>query len=367
MGVYRLENFNVPDIASLNTRGLSIPADTAYASTQMVVMSDTTLAGATINRRGLRITYNTASASNSQGQLYGLPFPTNGEGYMSFRLRVNNNGSARMVVFRLNMIAAATNAINTTFWYMNSNLFGPTNNGQQTTTQPVTFAFNYDKFYTVEIYRSAAGAYKVWLDDFLMSPPAGTSIVNPATPGFLYLLVSNVTTISPPPAITIDMLDFVSVDRSNPGLQYRPGRTARILPVAATADVITEWTGGDGTAHYSQLSDFVNTVNATGYITSNVVGKREQYQQGGVLAGFESLQQVLSVGAESYLGNFGGATHVLTTEANFGAGNVSTGDIMLPPTSSYSYRPLYLDKKPDGNNWTIADLSAVKTGFSIKS
>jgi hypothetical protein len=361
-----MENFNVPDIASLNTRGLSIPADNGFATTQIVTMSDTTPAGTTINRRGLRITY-TIGSSGGSGQLYGLPFPANGEGYMSFRLRVNNNGSARMVAFRLNMIAAATNGVNTTFWYMNSNLFGPTSNGQQTSAQPATFNFAYDKFYTVEIYRSATGAYKVWLDDFLLQAPAGTSIVTPATAGFLYLLVSNVTTVSPPPAITVDMLDFVSVDLSNPGLQYRPGRTSRILPVAATADVITEWTGGDGTAHYSQLSDFTNTVNATGYITANVVGKREQYQQGGVLAGFESLQQVLSVGAESYLGNFGGASHTLTTEANFGAGTVSTGDIMLAPTGSYVYRPLYLDKKPDGSNWTIADLSTVKTGFSIKS
>ena len=366
MSVYRMENFNVLDIASLNVRGLSIPADNGFATTQIVTMSDTTPDGTAINRRGLRITYSIGNSGGS-GSLYGLPFPTNGEGYMSFRLRVNNNGSARMVAFRLNMIAAATNGVNTTFWYLNSNLFGPTSNGQQTTAQPVTLNFSYDKFYTVEIYRSAAGAYKVWLDDFLLQAPAGTSIVTPGTPGFLYLLVSNVTTVSPPPAITIDMLDFVSVDLTGTGLKYRPGRSARVLPVAASADVITQWTGGDGTAHYSQLSDFTSVVSSNGYITANEVGKREQYQQAGALAGYSALPQVLSVASETYAANMGGAAHTLTMESDLGSGIEALGDIQLPANSGYLYRPLYSDKKPDGSNWSIADLSALKAGFSIKS
>lgn len=366
MGVYRMENFNVPDVASLVTRGMVIPADTSGFSTQVVLMSDVNAAGATINRRGLRFSHTVSNAPNGT-QYYGLPFPTNGEGYMSFRLRVNNNGSARMVVLKVNLGATVTNVVNSTFWYLNSNLFGPTNNGQQTTTQPVTFNFSYDKFYTVEVYRSAAGVYKVWLDDFLLTAPAGTSIVAPSTAGYLQFSLGNVTSVSPPPVMTIDMLDFVSVDLSNPGLQYRPGRTSRVIPVTATADAITEWTGGDGTAHYSQLSDFANTVSSNGYITANTVGKREQYQQGGVLAGYESLAQVLSVGAETYLGNFGGASHTLTTEVDVGAGPVSMGDILLAPSGAYQYRPVYADKKPDGTNWSIADLSAVKTGFSIKS
>lgn len=366
MSVYWMENFNVPDTAALNARGMAIPANRSGYSTQMVLMSDTTADGTVISRRGLRISHDVNGAPNGT-EFYGLPFPVNGEGYMSFRMRVNSNGSPRIAVLRINLTATKTNVANTSFFLLNSNIFGPTATGNYTGTQPVTFPFNYDQFYTVEVYRSAAGAFKVWLDDFLLPAPAGTSILTPVVPGQLQLAIGNVTSVSPPPVIAIDILDFVSVDLTGTGRTYRPGRTARVLPVTASADIITDWTGGDGTPHYSQLSDFASVVSSNGFITANEVGKREQYQQSGVLSGYSPLQQVLSVAAEPYAANMGGAAHTLTMEADVGSGIQSMGDIQLPAASGYVYRPLYSDKKPDGSNWSIADLSALKAGFSIKS
>lgn len=366
MSVYWMENFNVPDVAALNARGLTIPANRAGFSTQVVLMSDTTSDGTVISRRGLRITHDVNSAPNGI-EFYGLPFPANGEGYMSFRMRVNNNGSARMVVFRVNLMSTKTNQNNTAFFMMNSNLLGPTTTGQIQPTLASSFPFSYDKFYTVEVYRSAAGVYKVWLDDFLLQAAPGTSIIAPSVTGQLQLAIGNTSGVSPPPSITTDILDFVSVDLTGTGLKYRPGRTSRVLPVTATADLITEWTGGDGTAHYSQLSDFASVVSSNGYITANEVGKREQYQQAGVLSGYSNLAQVLSIASETYAANMGGAAHTLTMEADVGAGITSMGDVQLPAGGTYLYRPLYADKKPDGTNWSIADLSALKSGFSIKS
>jgi hypothetical protein len=360
MGVYRMENFEVPDIASLNVRGFTIPANNSNFTTAIQSFTDQG-----VTRKRLQI--NHLIDANQGRYMIGLPFPTSGAGYLSFKMRTVNNGNSRQLIQRvsLNMGTGAANVSNNVLWEMTNNKIGTTASGQEVGAQVNTLPYNFDTDYKVEAYRSATGDYRIWIDDFLILPTSGVSLIAPGVQGSLQLVFGTQNGVSPPPTITTYIWDLVAVDPATAGLQYRPGRTARVLPVTATADVITEWTGGDGTAHYSQLADFVAAPGATGYITANVVGKREQYQQGNILAGFG--QQVLSVGFEHYVANAGAAAHTLTAELDTGSGIVSVADLLLPSGGAYQFAPVYQGKKPDNTNWTYADVAALKSGFSIKS
>lgn len=360
MAVYRMENFDVDEVSALVTRGFLLPANDGRFITSLGSVVENGL-----SRKTLRVSHSIVG----NGPIYyiGLPFPTNGEGYLSFRMRVTSNGNNRQNIQRIALTRSSTSTIplNSLFWKASTGSIGPTTNGTGTGGFVNSLPFAFDTWYTIEVYRSSTGAYRIWVDDFLIQPAPGTTVLAPATAGFLYLAFGYENPVLPPPAIITDIADFVAVDTIGDGLKYRPGKTARVLPVSASSDVISEWTGGDGSPHFSQLANFTSVIAADGYITAGEVGKREQYQQSGIVPGFG--QEVLTVGAEHFVNSVGGAVHTLTAEMDTGSGIQPVSDLLMAPGAGYVYRPVYLAKKPDGTNWTYADVAAVKSGFSIKS
>lgn len=360
MGVTLMENFEIGDPTVLTQKGWSLP------SGQGVSFSIQTQTENGVARKFLR-----QSIGNPLVQFFpiGIPIPASKAFYLSFRLRSQDlirNVDLRFHVVTNTAIASINSyaiAYATTVgaggkWRLQP---GGTDTGEGK-------IFDLNTWVTVEVLRDATGTTRVWLDDILLYKPG----VVPTAPAanFVYIgwLVTG-TNISKGANSYWDISDVVVVDPATPGLQNRPGSKSRVVPVPFVSDVSAQWDAPAGVTapHYSLMADYPAAVDTAKVLTGETVGDREQYQAAALPQVVTGADQVLSVQIEQRAANAGGVPHAFATEVNVGSGNVEVAQNQLAGLEAFSYRPVYLDKKPDGTNWTAADVAAMKAGFTIKS
>ena len=228
--------------------------------------------------------------------------------------------------------------------------------------------FGMQEWITLEVLRKSDGSMRVWVNDILLYM-AGATINAPAD-NYVYIGRLQVAgTSGTQTTCGWEFMDTVVVDPATAGLQNRPGSASRVLSVPFTSDLVTQWTlsGGATGAHYPYMATYPDSVGSSTVLIGDTPGQREQYQSGMLPAVVSGANQVLALQIEQRAANIGGSPHTFATEIDIGSGITEVAQNQLPGSSGYLYRPIYLDKRPDGNNWTAADIAALKAGFSIKS
>ncbi|QJI52252.1 hypothetical protein [Cronobacter phage JC01] len=358
MGVTLMENFDC-DVGALVERGWVMPATTTNVFTAIEQFTEN---GITRNcfRHSMSMSYYGFGAFYP----FRIPLPASKEFFVSFRMRYPNasriNSSTAWSV-STNSGRSAANLVLEVYPADAYSSVYLKNNGQVAGSP--SYRFNHQTWATIEMQRKADGSTKVWVDDMLLySANANTTA---SADNYLYMGVVNAGQGS-----TIDgyqIADVVVIDPTTAGLQNRPGSSERVLSLAASADVLAQWTaiGGATEPHNQLMKNYPATVDTTKVLQGDTAGQREQYSLADFPAGFGT--QLLTLGFEQRANNPGSSPHVFTTEVDLGAGPVGVADNTVAPGATYSYRPVYVASKPGGGTWTAADIPALKIGFSVKS
>lgn len=374
MAIIVAENFNFADTthaniqAALIARGYALTNDRTMWSNTAI----TTQVENGVTRPFLNMSMNYYAGNGNTFNGFGLPLTNNTNPfYLSFRLRLAANSASGMVEFGVDTQGSVNVGTNRLLRVLPSSgqMAVYPGSGSSASDGGKFLLMPFNKWVTLEIYRAADGKIKVWVDDMLLlgastftnaSPLAGNPRVYlGAFRNGSYIQGTYLWQIS----------DVVLVDAALPGLQYRVGSTGRVEAVPYTADVTAEWAPPAGVTdpHNTLMSSWVATPDATKILTGTAAGQREKYQVGAVPKSRADNDVVLAVGIERRANNAGGAAHTFASEIDVGAGNVEVDNVTLPAGAGYQYIPKFMDKKPDGSNWTMADVAAMKSGFVVKS
>lgn len=294
-----------------------------------------------------------------------FPIPATKSFYFSARIRSAITGTPHGNL-RFFMGTVANNAANQNFGYIEA--LGTTQwqmHAGVRSSNP-TYTFPRNAWVTVEIYRAADGTSQIWLNDLLF---VYDQTVSAPTDNYIFFGPGQSAAVSTAYSAPWHIADVVVVDPDTPGLQYRPGARHRVVSTPFVSDTIAQWdlpAGASGT-HYPIVSKFQTTPANINILTGDTPGEREQYQSGNVPLSQPTYDKVLSVELEQRLNNTGGATHVLANEIDLGSGITEVATQTLAGASGWQYKPVFMDKKPDGSNWSLADLPNLKAGYSIKS
>lgn len=360
MGVTVMENFEVGDPAVLIEKGWVFPA-----SNSVSIQAETENG---VARKKLRVIKN--MLANSFDAIK-VPIPASKAFYFSARIKWYANvgsvdGSLRFYIATSGTFAGANTAGNA-FLGITPVTGGfmayAFNNG----SNPGKF-FATAEWVTVEVLRRADGSARVWVNDVLLYVANAT--MNAPADNFVYFGRAQSGGGSGGNfSYGWDYMDVVVVDPATPGLQNRPGSKSRVLSVPFVSDVTAQWVppAGVTTSHYQLMADYPAAVDTSRILTGDEVGKRDQYQAGAVPVVVTGANKVLSVQIEQRAANPGGTQHSFATEVDVGTGIQEVAQNVLSGGTAFGYRPVFLDKKPDGSNWTTADVAAMKAGFSVKS
>lgn len=360
MGVTVMENFEVGEPAALIDKGWVFPASN---STSIVAEAENG-----VSRKKLRVSR--AMQANTFDAMK-VPIPASKAFYFSARIKWYANVGSIDSSLRFYISTSGT--------FTGANTAGNAFLG----ITPVTggfmaYAFNSGanpgKFFatadwvTVEVLRRADGSARVWVNDVLLYVAGAT--VNAPADNFIYFgRAQNGGGSGGNFSYGWEYMDVVVVDPATPGLQNRPGSKSRVLSVPFVSDVSAQWVppAGVTTSHYQLMADYPAAIDTSRILTGDEVGKRDLYQAGAVPVVVPGADKVLSVQIEQRAANAGGTQHSFATEVDVGSGIVEVAQNTLAGGTSFGYRPVFLDKKPDGSNWTAADVAAMKAGFSVKS
>jgi hypothetical protein len=359
MGVVLMENYEVDSPAALTDKGWVLPTTSVNTITAFTENG--------ITRKSL--VSDRIVAGNSFDPIK-IPVPASKFFYFSTRVRWASSGigdsGLRLSVSSANTYAGAINAAYSfafaqpqgTGWRIFANA--------TTSGQYVDFGVN--EWITLEILRKADGTIRVWVNDILLYTP---SVVN-TWPVDNYIYVGRVQvggSSGGSARFGWQFADTVVIDPSTAGLQNRPGSKSRVVSVPFVSDVSAQWQLPSGVtgAHYPFMADYPATVDTTRILTGDTAGQREQYQSGALPMVVTGADKVLSLMMEQRPSNGGGTSHSFATEVDVGSGIVEVAQNQLAGGAAFSYRPIFLDKKPDGSDWTASDIAALKAGFSIKS
>lgn len=359
MGVTLMENYEVGGSAALVEKGWVFPANNTITFDNQVENS--------VNRKKMTVAKNLIP---NVFDAIKIPIPASKAFYFSTRIRWNRpdlpDTSMRFYL--------ANNAdVNAAFSPTNMFCFAyPVGAGWRfCANNSLTAAIKdtaLQEWITIEVLRKADGTARVWFNDNLMY----ISGMNITAPGDNYLYIGRAQAGGGSGGNFLwgwEYMDTVVVDPATPGQQNRPGASARVLSVPFTADLVAEWTpaAGVSTPHRSLMANYPAVPVTADLLTGTEVGKREQYQAGAVPVVVPNADKVLSVQIEQRAANPGGTPHSFATEVDAGAGRQEVAQNSLAGGSGFVYRPVFLDKKPDGTVWTAADVAAMKAGFSLKS
>lgn len=361
MGVTVMENFEVGGITALTEKGWVFPGSNTLAIVSEVENS--------VTRKKLRVSRN--MLANSYDALK-VPIPASKAFYFSVRIRYYANvggspdSSMRFYISTIGTFAGA-NAANNIFLAASPavggwNVYAFGNAAYSSRFIPTA------EWATIEVLRKADGSARVWVNDVLLFVAGAT--VNPPADNYVYFGRAQSGGGSGGNfSYGWDYMDVVVVDPATPGLQNRPGSKGRVLSVPFVSDVAAQWIppAGVTASHYSLMADYPDAVDTSRILTGDTVGQRDQYQASAIPVVVPGADKVLSVQIEQRAANPGGAQHSFATEVDTGSGPVEVARNELSGGTAFSYRPIFLDKKPDGSNWTAADVAAMKAGFSVKS
>lgn len=357
MGVHFMENFDVDSLAAVADRGIAL--DQTVTST-LASFSENGITRKMISQRR---TLNGFAYYLSNA----IPIPSSKAFYLSFRL----NYPFTQVAF--NEMSFTISTVPDLASLSGNNVIASLKPGSSTTfnlyplgltTSPFV-AVPINRFVTIEVRRDADGTTRVWADDILVYLAGHVS--NAPAGNFVYMGIQLVGPTAGGAPYGFDISDVVVVNPATDGLKNRPGSTGRVLSLAGKSDITAEWSAPAGvtTPHYQLMSGYPLPIDTNKILTGRAVGLRETYEFGPIPTGFGT--EVLSVGLEQKLSNTGGLPHTIQNEVDVGAGPVAVKTLTLQPGSGYQYLPAYIDKKPDGTNWTAADLTSLKAGLSIVS
>lgn len=375
MAVILAENFNFLDttfaniIASLQARNYTVQPSRVVWNNAAIRKQDEN----GVSRTFLDMICNYYAGNGVTFDWLGFPLTNNANPfYLSFRLRFPHTSAlSSLVEFGVDTQGSAALGANRLMRVNNTGTELRIYPGSGTSSSDggkyIVMPFN--QWVSIEIFRAADGKIRLWVDDMLLL--GASTFVNTAPP------VANPrvfmgpfrtqTYIQTGPSWQIS--DVVIVDAALPGLQYRVGSTGRVEAVPYSADITAEWAPPAGVTdpHNTLMTSWSATPDATKILTGSVAGQREKYQVGAVPKSRADNNVVLSVGIERRINNAGGAAHTFASEIDVGAGNVELESVTLPASSGYQYVPKFMDKKPDGTNWSMADVAALKSGFVVKS
>lgn len=372
MAIIVAENFNFADTThadiknSLLARGYVLTTDQTMWSNSSIL----TQVENGVTRPFLSIAANYYAGNGSTFNAIGLPLTNNTNPfYLSFRLRLANTSPAGMVEFGVDTAGSVSLGTNRLLRVLPSGgqLAVYPGSGTSASDGGKYLLVPYNQWVMLEIYRAADGKVKVWVDDMLL---LGASTFTNAAPSAanprVYLGPFRNGSYTPG-TWPWQISDVVLVDAALPGLQYRVGSTGRVESVPYIADVTAEWTPPAGVTdpHNTLMTSWKSVPDTTKILTGTVAGQRDKYRVGAVPKSRTDNDVVLSVGLELRANNAGGAAHTFASEIDLGAGNVEVDSVTL--AAGYQYIPKFMDKKPDGSNWTMADVAAMKSGFVVKS
>ncbi|ENL9127518.1 hypothetical protein AB6J89_004725 [Salmonella enterica] len=374
MAIIVAENFNIAETTNVNIRNALAARNWALGNTAIWTNSAIrTQVENGVTRTFLGMLNNYYNGSGVAFDAIGLPLTNNTNPfYLSFRLRFPYTAALSNViefgVDTQNSYSVGANRLLRVFNNGSQLMIYP-GSGTSSSLNGAYIQLPFNQWTTIEVFRAADGKVTVWVDDFLLrGAPTFTNFApNAANPRVWLGPYRSGGYVPSQPEWQIS--DVILVDAALPGLQYRVGSTGRVDAVPYTADITAEWAppAGVTAAHNTLMTEFKATPDPNKILTGVTPGQRETYQMGAVPKSRADNDVVLAVGVERRANNAGGAAHTFASEIDVGAGNVEVDSVTLPAGTGYQYMPKFMDKKPDGSNWTMADVAAMKSGFVVKS
>lgn len=374
MAIIAAENFNIAESThadirnALASRNWALGGSTLWANSAIKTQVEN---GVTRTFLGMGTNYYPGSGLSFDA--IGLPLTNNSNPfYLSFRIRFPYTTALSPVIeFGVDTQNSSSIGANRLVRINNTgtNLLVYPGEGPTSSLNASFIQLPFNQWTMIEVFRAADGKVTVWVDDFLLrGAPTFFNTAPAADNPRVWLGPSRSRSyVQSQPEWQIS--DVILVDAALPGLQYRVGSTARVDSVPYTADVVAEWAppAGVTAAHNSLMTEFKATPDPNKILTGVTPGQREKYQVGAVPKSRADNDVILAVGMERRANNAGGAAHTFASEIDLGAGNVEVGGVTLAAGAGYQYIPKFMDKKPDGSNWTMADVAAMKSGFVVKS
>lgn len=362
MGITVMENFREADTNVLVARGWVLP--TTHPTLSIISFVDFVENG--ITRKALR---HRATGYANYFLPFRIPIPATKAFYLSFRLSCSAPPTGTNIGMRFHInfasayagiVPAYTVGFVTPVGAQTGKLrFNPYASDIGTGPQLTN-----GEFYTIEVFRDAAGNTRVWVDDILYYTANWTT----TAPADNYISLGWLNTTNQANSNILvgwDIADVVMVDPATAGLQNRPGRSARVLDVPNSADIVTDWSTTSGSPHYQMMNSFKIAPTEADLLTSSTVGAREEYSISTLPAGFGTHIAALMVRPQ--IKNNAAAVHDVSFEMNFGTGRQEVASRTISPGASYDTTPVVLYKKPDDTLIEASDLTNLKSGFSIKS
>jgi len=374
MAIIGAENFNIAETTHANIRAALAARNWLVGSS--LIWNNTSIGTQVENgvtRTFLQMICNYYPGNGNALDAIGMPLTNNSNPfYLTFRLKFPYTSAVN------SMIEFGVDTTNSSL-LSSSRLMRVFNNGTQLRIYPgsgtssslggayIVMPFN--EWVTIDIFRAADGKVTLWVDDFLLRGAENFTNTAPvaANPRVWLGPYRNGTYTNTGAKWLVS--DVILVDGALPGLQYRVGSTGRVDSVPYTADVTAEWAppAGVTAAHNTLMSKFNATPDLNKILTGITPGQREKYQLGAVPKPRADNDVLLGIALERRANNAGGAAHIFASEIDVGAGNVEIENVTLPAGAGYQYLPKFMEKKPDGSDWTMADVAAMKSGFVVKS
>jgi len=374
MAIIVAENFNFADTAFADIKNAILARGYSFTS-DMTIWSAGSIGTQVENgvtRTFLNASANYYASSGNTFNAMGLPLTNNTNPfYLSFRLKLNHNTASNMVEFGVDTQGTAGLGANRLMRVFNTGgqLQVFPGSGTSSSEGGKYIVMPYNQWVMIEVFRAADGKVKLWVDDMLLF--GASNFVNQApaaaNPRVFLGPYRNGNYIQG--TYTWQISDVVLVDAALPGQQYRVGSTGRVEAVPYSADVLAQWVPPAGVTdpHNTLMTSWKATPDPTKILTGNVAGQRDKYQVGAVPKSRADNDVILAMGLERRVNNAGGAAHTFASEIDLGAGNVEVDNVTLPAGAGYQYLPKFMEKKPDGSNWSMADVAAMKSGFVVKS
>lgn len=374
MAIIGAENFNIAETTHANIRAALAARNWLVGSS--LIWTNTSIGTQVENgvtRTFLQMICNYYPGNGNALDAIGMPLTNNSNPfYLTFRLKFPYTSAVNsMIEFGVATANSSSLSANRLMRVFNTGtqLRIYPGSGSSSSLGGAYIVMPFNEWVTIDIFRAADGKVTLWVDDFLLRGAANfTNTAPDAENPRVWLGPYRNGTYTNTAAKWL-VSDVILVDGALPGLQYRVGSTGRVDSVPYTADVTAEWAppAGVTAAHNTLMSEFKATPDLNKILTGITPGQREKYQLGAVPKPRADNDVLLGIGLERRANNTGGAAHIFASEIDVGAGNVEIENVTLPAGAGYQYLPKFMEKKPDGSDWTMADVAAMKSGFVVKS
>lgn len=236
-------------------------------------------------------------------------------------------------------------------------------NGVET---PLSYALTADKEYYVEVEMdTAAGTYRVWVDDYLiidasMAAEAKTALLS----SWGWVFRGNDMASAHREAFLLSDIYYLVDDGVGPSA--RLGKTTRVKGELPSADVSVSFDRPTGfTSNYDVVNDPISsTAVPTAYLTGSGVGASDIY----AVPPDTYAAQVYAVKVATIAANFSSAAHRVDAVIKDGGGNTQTQTLAtLAAGEPFTPMQAVFTVAPDGSAFTPQNVSSANFGYTIAS